>query len=86
MKFLFVNFSDMDFKDLECFYDFSFLDYFILEVLEIISVGVNSVFEEYDFVKGLNILMVFVINELSGIYLDVCKDSLYCDSKNNKKC
>ncbi|WP_305875504.1 isoleucine--tRNA ligase [Helicobacter pylori] len=85
LKFLLANFSDMDLKNLERSHDFSPLDHFILEALETISAGVNSAFEEHDLVKGLNILMAFVANELSGIYLDACKDSLYCDSKNNEK-
>ena len=85
LKFLLANFSDMDLKNLERPHNFSPLDHFMLETLETISAGVNSAFEEHDFVKGLNILMAFVTNELSGIYLDACKDSLYCDSKNNEK-
>ncbi|PAF42059.1 isoleucine--tRNA ligase [Helicobacter sp. 11S03491-1] len=42
---------------------------------------VDELFGKYDFVKALGILMTFLSNELSGIYLDLCKDSLYCDNK-----
>ncbi|AFI03659.1 isoleucine--tRNA ligase [Helicobacter cetorum] len=85
LKFLLANFSDMTLKDLEHSHTFSSLDSFLLEKLETMSNEVNSAFEEHDFVKGLNILMAFVTNELSGIYLDACKDSLYCDSIDNEK-
>ncbi|WP_104761730.1 isoleucine--tRNA ligase [Helicobacter cetorum] len=85
LKFLLANFSDMTLKDLERPHTFSSLDSFLLENLETKSDEVNSAFEEHDFVKGLNILMAFVTNELSGIYLDACKDSLYCDSIDNQK-
>lgn len=46
---------------------------------------VEKSFGEYEFVKGLGVLMGFLTNELSGIYLDLCKDSLYCDAKNSLK-
>ncbi|AFI05173.1 isoleucine--tRNA ligase [Helicobacter cetorum] len=85
LKFLLANFSDMTLKDLERPHTFSSLDSFLLENLESMSDEVNRAFEEHDFVKGLNILMAFVTNELSGIYLDACKDSLYCDSIDNEK-
>ncbi|TLD95121.1 isoleucine--tRNA ligase [Helicobacter jaachi] len=37
-------------------------------------------FGEYEFVKAFGVVMNFLTNELSGIYLDLCKDILYCDS------
>lgn len=36
-------------------------------------------FDEYEFAKALQAIMNFLTNELSGIYLDLCKDKLYCD-------
>ncbi len=35
--------------------------------------------------KGLFILNNFITNELSGIYMDICKDRLYCDIKSGKE-
>lgn len=41
--------------------------------------------KEYEFAKAYQVLMSFLTNELSGIYLDLCKDRLYCDSVDSKK-
>ncbi|WP_353662206.1 isoleucine--tRNA ligase [Hydrogenimonas sp. SS33] len=38
-------------------------------------------FDAYDFSKGFHRLGNFLTNELSGIYLDITKDRLYCDEK-----
>ncbi|PAF45531.1 isoleucine--tRNA ligase [Helicobacter sp. 11S02629-2] len=42
-------------------------------------------FLNYDFSKAFQILNAFITVELSGIYLDLCKDSLYCDSPASNK-
>lgn len=44
---------------------------------------VQEHFKEFEFVKGLGILQNFITNELSGIYLELCKDSLYCDGEDS---
>ena len=44
---------------------------------------IESSFKIYEFSKGLNKLNNFLVVDLSGIYLDVCKDRLYCDDKND---
>lgn len=36
-------------------------------------------FLEYEFAKGFSVIMNFVSTHLSGVYMDLCKDSLYCD-------
>lgn len=56
--------------------------YFVMRANEVFS-EVEELFGEYDFVKALSILMGFLTNELSGIYLDLCKDSLYCDGRDS---
>ncbi len=40
-------------------------------------------FGEYNFVGGMSTLNNFVVNELSGIFMDITKDRLYCDAKDN---
>ncbi len=42
-----------------------------------------SYFDEYEFAKAFQGVMNFLTNELSGVYLDLCKDILYCDSANS---
>ena len=38
-----------------------------------------KLFLEYEFAKGFGVIMNFVSTHLSGVYMDLCKDSLYCD-------
>ncbi len=45
--------------------------------------SIQESFNEYDFLKGFAILNNFVTNELSGIYMDITKDRLYCDAKDS---
>ncbi len=42
-------------------------------------------FNKYDFSKAMQILNNFIVSELSAIYLDVCKDRLYCEAKDSPK-
>lgn len=59
------------------------IDRWIVRRADEVFAQVEKSFGEYEFVKGLGVLMGFLTNELSGIYLDLCKDSLYCDAKNS---
>lgn len=38
-----------------------------------------ALFLQYEFAKGFSVIMNFVSTHLSGVYMDLCKDSLYCD-------
>jgi len=40
-------------------------------------------FDEYDFLRGFATPNHFITNELSGIYMDITKDRLYCEDKND---
>ncbi len=60
--------------------DFGPIDRWILAKAKEVFSEVESNFEHYEFSKGFNILNHFIVNEFSGIYLDVCKDRLYCDA------
>jgi len=39
-------------------------------------------FDEYDFLRGFSELNHFITNDLSGVYMDITKDRLYCDEQN----
>jgi isoleucyl-tRNA synthetase len=78
-RFLLANINDLD--SLTPIEKMGTLDLWILSRAKEIFTSVENSFFNYDFVKGFSILNNFVVNELSGIYLDVCKDRLYCDSK-----
>ena len=65
--------------------DMGELDKWILNVAQKTFADVHKAFSEYNFVNGMSILNNFVVNELSGMYIDMTKDSLYCDAKNSPR-
>ncbi len=75
-RFMLANIDDLDkIRD-----DFGVLDAWILNRASKVFREVKNNFENYEFSKGFNILNNFIVNEFSGIYLDICKDRLYCDA------
>ncbi len=56
------------------------LDRWILAHASKLFADVKELFDAYEFAKGLSLLNRFLTNELSGIYMDICKDRLYCDA------
>ena len=63
--------------------DMGELDKWILSVASDVLGEVHTAFKNYDFVNGMSTLNNFIANELSGIYMDITKDKLYCDAKNS---
>lgn len=61
------------------------LDKWILEVAKKVFTQVHKEFGEYNFVHGMSLINNFVVNELSGMYIDMTKDSLYCNAKNSPR-
>jgi len=57
------------------------LDKWVLNKAKKVFDEIEAAFYAYEFSKGLNKLNNFLVVDLSGIYLDVCKDRLYCDDK-----
>jgi len=55
------------------------LDRWIVAKAAEVFAQMRKSFDEYDFSKGFHQLNNFLTNELSGIYLDITKDRLYCD-------
>ena len=43
----------------------------------------HRLFGEYNFVHGMSGLNYFIVNELSGVYIDITKDRMYCDAKDS---
>lgn len=81
IRFLLANINDLkgsldDAKKA----DFGLIDKWILNRASAVFAEVNECFKAYDFSKGFNALLNFLSSDLSGIYLDICKDRLYCDS------
>ncbi|WP_419770411.1 MAG: isoleucine--tRNA ligase [Candidatus Marinarcus sp.] len=63
--------------------EMSILDKWILSKAKVMFDEIEKAFSQYEFSKGLNKLNNFLVVDLSGIYMDVCKDRLYCDDKND---
>jgi isoleucyl-tRNA synthetase len=59
------------------------LDRWILAKAGEVFTSVKVSFDEYDFLRGFATLNHFITNELSGIYMDITKDRLYCEDKND---
>ena len=61
------------------------LDRWILSVAREVFSNTHKSFSEYNYVHGMSLLNNFIVNELSGMYIDMTKDSLYCNAKDDKK-
>ncbi|HIO95434.1 MAG TPA: isoleucine--tRNA ligase, partial [Campylobacterales bacterium] len=59
------------------------LDRWILIKARTVFASVKASFDEYDFLRGFATLNYFITNELSGIYMDITKDRLYCEDKDS---
>ncbi|MEA1956634.1 MAG: isoleucine--tRNA ligase [Campylobacterota bacterium] len=77
-RFLLANINDLD--SLTPMTDMGELDKWILSEAKKVFDEVHNSFSNYDFVNGMNTLNNFIANELSGIYMDITKDRLYCDA------
>ncbi len=83
LRFLLANTNDFNsFVDKK---DLGNIDKWILKECDDVFMRANELFSEYEFSKAFGVVMNFISNELSGIYLDLCKDSLYCDAADSIK-
>ncbi len=57
------------------------LDRWVLGRADEVFGSVKNSFDNYEFLRGFGTLNNFVTNDLSGIYMDITKDRLYCDDK-----
>ncbi|EKS3506233.1 class I tRNA ligase family protein, partial [Campylobacter jejuni] len=82
IRFLLANTNDL--KDLKV-KEFSFIDKWILSRATKVFKASKEAFFAYEFAKGFSLLLNFLSADLSGIYLDISKDRLYCDSENAQR-
>jgi len=59
------------------------LDQWIVSKASQVFDEVQASFASYNFVGGMSTLNNFIVNEMSGIYIDITKDRLYCDAKDD---
>jgi len=74
-----------DLETLTAYEEMGELDKWILDVASSVFAEVHKAFSEYNFVNGMSTLNNFIANELSGMYIDMTKDSLYCNAKNDPR-
>ena len=82
LKFISWNLVDYDLKEEK---DLSIIDKYILAKLNLLVKNVKKYFDNYDFSNAMSDIMNFMSFDLSTFYLDISKDTLYCDSKDNKE-
>ncbi|CAJ0926612.1 21596_t:CDS:2 [Entrophospora sp. SA101] len=61
-------------------HELNLVDYYLLHRLEKLVEESEKNFQEYSFNPVYSSLLNFCINDLSSFYLEISKDSLYCDS------
>ncbi|MDD3467982.1 MAG: isoleucine--tRNA ligase, partial [Campylobacterales bacterium] len=82
-RFLLANISDMsEFAPLDTLGE---LDRWILSEAKAVFAEVEKEFDAYEYARGMIRLNAFVVSSLSNIYMDVCKDRLYCDRVDAKE-
>ncbi|WP_456392472.1 isoleucine--tRNA ligase [Nitratifractor sp.] len=77
-RFLLANANDLE--KLRAVEELGDLDRWILAKAAGVFREVREAFDRYEFSRGYSLLNHFLTNELSGIYMDICKDRLYCDA------
>ncbi|PAF49371.1 isoleucine--tRNA ligase [Helicobacter sp. 13S00401-1] len=82
LRFLLANTEGLNELHLDHLSD---VDKWILSRANATFESVWESFLNYDFSKAFQILNAFITVDLSGIYLDICKDSLYCDNSTSFK-
>ncbi len=82
VRFLLANVNDLEEIKLE---NPGMIDRWILARSKEVFDEVTYLFGKYDFSKAFNVLNNFIVTELSAVYLDVCKDRLYCEELNSPK-
>ena len=80
-RFLLANVDDLD--GIVAPEAYGELDRWILRKAREVFAEVKASFDRYDFLRGFALLNHFLTNELSGIYMDVCKDRLYTERADN---
>ena len=79
-RFLLGNLNDFNAEiDQVPYADLSSVDQYLLSQLAQVQKDVEVAYESHAFNRVPAALAYFVTNELSGLYMEVCKDRLYCD-------
>ncbi len=81
-RIILANINDL--KEIIDVNHMNILDRWILQKASKVFSNISACFKEYNFVQAMSQLNNFIVNDLSGIYIDIMKDRLYCDGQNDK--
>lgn len=88
-KFMLANLleggENEEFFDMNKPYEYSYLDKLILSKFYSLLDKIDKEYAEYDFLTAISLVLNFLVNDLSSFYLDVNKDTLYCEEKDSLK-
>ena len=81
----FISWNVNDFDPQNCLEDkeLAKVDLFIINKLYDVTNKTINYFDNYDFASAMSEIMTFMSNDLSSFYLDIAKDTLYCDEKDS---
>jgi isoleucyl-tRNA synthetase len=82
-RIMLANINDLE--KLTPYEEMGALDKWIVDVSAKVFKDVHASFSSYNFVHGMSTLNNFIANELSGMYIDMTKDSLYCNAQNDPR-
>ncbi|RUM68407.1 MAG: isoleucine--tRNA ligase [Sulfurospirillum sp.] len=82
LRFLLANINDLE--TVLPTEELGELDRWILTKAKKVFDEADMHFQNYDFSKALSLLNHFITVELSGIHMDISKDRLYCNAKEDK--
>jgi isoleucyl-tRNA synthetase len=80
-RFLLANIDDLE--TIIPYAEMGVLDRWIVSKAQTVFDEAHKQFSDYNFVGGMSTLNNFIVNELSGIFMDITKDRLYCDAKDD---
>ncbi len=81
-KFMLGTLSDFNLKE-NGVKEFTFVDNSILNELNNLINKAHEYYDSYQFASAMNMIVNFLQVDLSGFYLDMAKDILYCDAINS---
>ncbi len=81
-KFMLGTLADFSYNE-NAVDQFTFVDQCILNELNHIENKCHEYYDSYQFANALSLIVNFLQIDLSGFYLDMAKDILYCDATNS---
>ena len=79
----FISWNLADYNPKTSVKKYSLVGQLILAKLDQLVEDVSRDFDEYDFSSAISRIMTFLSFDLSSFYLDISKDTLYCDDKDS---